>query len=209
MFKLPDLPYSYEALEPFIDKETMILHHDKHHAAYVDNLNKALEGHNGFGNMDVMEIISNLDKVPEEIRTKVRNNGGGHANHSMFWKIMKNNNGAGENNKPTGELMSAIERDFASFDSLKEKFTNAGLGRFGSGWVWLIVNPPAGGGKLEVVDTANQDTPLMEGKKAILCLDVWEHAYYLKYKNVRADYMKAWWNVVNWEKVSEYFQKLK
>ncbi len=200
MFSLPDLPYNYNALEPFIDEETMKIHHDKHHQTYVDNLNKVLEGHNDLLKMDVKELLQKLDQVPEEIRTKVKNNAGGHANHSFFWKVM-----SPKKTEPKGKLLDAINSSFGSLESFQEKFTNAGLGRFGSGWAWLLVN----NGKLEIIDTANQDTPLSEGKKAILCLDVWEHAYYLKYQNRRADYIKAWWNVVNWSKVEEYFLKIK
>lgn len=199
MFKLPDLPYDYKALEPFIDKETMHLHHDKHHQAYVDNLNKALEGHEDLLKMDVKDLVSHLDKVPEEIRMKVRNNAGGHANHSFFWKVMIPSKSFKE---VSGELKSAINEKYGDFSSFQEKFSNAGLGRFGSGWVWLLSD-------LSIVDTPNQDTPLMEGKKAILGLDVWEHAYYLKYLNKRADYIKAWWNVVNWGKVEEWFKASK
>lgn len=201
MFTLPDLPYSYGALEPYIDEETMKLHHDKHHQAYVDNLNKVLEGYEKFAGMDILDLVQNLDKVSEEIRTKVRNNAGGHANHSMFWKIMREKGGK----ESKGDLMDAIKSTFGNFEGFKEKFSNAALGRFGSGWVWLVLDH----GKLSILDTPNQDTPLMEGKKAILVLDVWEHAYYIRYRWQRGEYIKNWWNVVNWDKVSEYFQKLK
>lgn len=200
MFTLPDLPYDYSALEPFIDEETMHIHHDKHHAAYVKNLNDALAGHEDLLNKDVYEIIKNLDKIPEDIRTKVRNNGGGVANHNMFWEIMCP---ASESGKPSENLEKAINSSFGDFATFKEKFSAAASGRFGSGWAWLTLND----GKLSITDTANQDSPLTDGKKPILLLDVWEHAYYLKYKNVRADYIKAWWNVVNWKKVSELFDK--
>jgi len=200
MFSLPDLPYNYNALEPFIDEETMKIHHDKHHQAYVDNLNKVLEGHEDFLKMDVKELLQKLDQVPEEIRTKVKNNAGGHANHSFFWKVM-----SPKKTEPKGKLLDAINSSFGSFEDFQEKFTNAGLGRFGSGWAWLMVND----GKLEIIDTANQDTPLSEGKKAILCLDVWEHAYYVQYKWQRGEYIKNWWNVINWPKVEEYFLKTK
>lgn len=201
MFTLPDLPYDYNALEPFIDEATMKIHHDKHHQAYIDNLNKVLEGKDEWLNMDVKEILQKLDSVPEEIRTRVRNNAGGHANHSFFWKIMTP---VSQFKKVDGELAKAIDAKFGSFEAFQEKFSNAGLGRFGSGWVWLTKD-------LEIIDTPNQDTPLMEPasqggeKKAILGLDVWEHAYYLKYQNKRADYIKAWWNVVNWKQVEEFW----
>lgn len=199
MFTLPDLPYGYDALEPFIDAETMQIHHDKHHAAYVKNLNDALVGHEDLLNMDVTNLLKKLDMVPEEIRTKVKNNAGGHANHSFFWTLLSPNNGAG----PEGRLLDAIKSTFGDFDQFQEKFAAAGLGRFGSGWVWLVKND----GGLSIIDTPNQDSPLTEGKTPILALDVWEHAYYLKYKNMRADYIKAWWNVVNWKQVEENFQK--
>ncbi|CAN5309071.1 superoxide dismutase [soil metagenome] len=195
MFTLPDLPYDYKALEPFIDEATMHLHHDKHHQSYVDNLNKALEGHGEFLNTDVKELLTKLQDIPEDIRMKVRNNAGGHANHTMFWKTMIAHKDFKE---VSGELKTAIDKTFGSFEKFQEEFANKALGRFGSGWIWLMAD-------LTIIDTPNQDTPLMEGKKAILGLDVWEHAYYLKYKNVRADYVKAWWNVVNWGKVEEYF----
>lgn len=202
MFKLPDLPYPYEALEPHIDRETMTIHHDKHHAAYVQNLNDALSGHEDLLKMDIEDLIKNLDKVPEEIRGKVRNNGGGHANHTMFWLTMSPNGGGA----PSGELNEAIKSEFGDLTTFQEKFEASGMGRFGSGWVWLI----AADGKLAIVDTPNQDTPLMDGKKPILGLDVWEHAYYLKYQNKRADYIKAWWNTVNWREVeSRFTQQLK
>lgn len=205
MFTLPDLPYAVDALEPHIDKETMLLHHDKHHATYVNNLNDALKDKPEFLNMDIKELLLNLDKVPEDIRTKVRNNGGGHANHSFFWKIMfpPIQDGAIDVS-PKGPLLAAITTTFGDFNSFKEKFTTAALGRFGSGWVWLTFDK----GVLKVEDTPNQDTPLMEGRHAILGLDVWEHAYYLKYQNRRVDYVNNWWHVVNWTKVEEYYSKL-
>lgn len=199
MFTLPDLPYDYNALEPSIDEQTMHYHHDNHHATYVKNLNAALEGHEDLLSMDINELLQNLDKVPEEVRTKVRNNGGGHANHLMFWQIMGPNKGG----EPTGELLEAINEAFESFDSFKEAFAKAATGRFGSGWAWLIVDD----GKLKIVDTPNQDSPLMDGKLPILGLDVWEHAYYLKYQYKRADYITAWWNVVNWEEVDRRFEE--
>src|SRR5258708_3611493 len=197
MFTLADLPYSYDALEPFIDETTMKLHHDKHHQAYIDNLNKALEGHDDLLGMDIKDLLQNLDKVPEEIRTKVRNNAGGHANHTMFWKTMIQNKDFKEVN---GGLKEAIDKKFGSFEKFQEEFETKGLGRFGIGWVWLLDD-------LTIIDTPNQDTPLMQGKKVILGLDVWEHAYYLKYQNKRVDYIKAWWNVVNWGKVEENFSE--
>jgi superoxide dismutase, Fe-Mn family len=200
MFSLPDLPYDYSALEPFIDTETMHFHHDKHHAAYVKNLNDALAGYEDLQKMDVEDLLRHLTKVPKEIRTKVKNNGGGHANHSLFWTIMSANPKS-ETRNPEGKLMEAIKNSFGDFHTFKEKFSAVGLGRFGSGWVFLI---PVGD-KLEIVDTANQDTPVSESKNPVLILDVWEHAYYLKYKNMRADYITAWWNVVNWKKVEKLF----
>lgn len=200
MFTLPDLPYDYNALEPYIDEETMHLHHDKHHATYVKNVNDALEGHDDLLNMSPEELIQNLDKVPEDVRTKVRNNGGGHANHSMFWQVMR---AGSDDNKPSGDLADAIVQKFETFEAFQEKFAAAATGRFGSGWAWLVLKD----GELDILDTPNQDSPLMDGKGTpILCLDVWEHAYYLKYKNVRADYVKAFWNVVNWEEVAIRFE---
>ena len=201
MFTLPELPYDYAALESFIDTETMRVHHDKHHAAYVKNLNDALAGHEDWLNKDVNEILMTLDKVPEEIRTKVKNNGGGHANHSLFWEIMSGNPKS-EVRNPNGELMKAIENSFTDFPTFQEKFSAAAMGRFGSGWAWLVIDQ----GKLAITDTANQDSPVTDGKTPILLLDVWEHAYYLKYKNMRADYVKAWWNIVNWKKVEELYE---
>lgn len=205
MFTLPDLPYAFEALEPHIDKQTMELHHDKHHAGYVNNLNDALKDIPELLNMDIKELLVSLDKVPEELRAKVRNNGGGHANHSFFWKIMFTpiQDGAIDIT-PKGQLLNSISSTFGDFNSFKEKFANAALGRFGSGWVWLTCDK----GVLKIEDTPNQDTPLMEGRHAILGLDVWEHAYYLKYQNRRIDYVNNWWHVVNWSKVEEYFSKL-
>ncbi|MBP1046363.1 superoxide dismutase [Enterococcus sp. BWM-S5] len=200
-YTLPDLPYAYDALEPYIDSETMHLHHDKHHNTYVTNLNAAIEKHPELGEKTVEELIADIDSIPEDIRTAVRNNGGGHANHSFFWAIM-GPNGGGE---PTGDIKAAIDEAFGSFDNLKEEFKTAATGRFGSGWAWLVVN----NGKLEITSTANQDSPLMEGKTPVLGLDVWEHAYYLKYKNVRPDYISAFWNVVNWDTVNKYFNKVK
>jgi len=200
--ELPPLPYPKEALEPNIDAQTMEIHHGKHHAAYVNNLNKAIAGKPELEKKSVQELISNLDAVPQDIRTVVRNNAGGHANHSMFWKSM----GPSAGGKPGGKLAEDINATFGSFDGFKEKFEAAGVGRFGSGWVWLIVNKA---GKLEIVSTQNQDNPIMEGNKPVLGNDVWEHAYYLKYQNRRPDYLKAWWNVVNWNKVSKNYDAAK
>lgn len=197
MFTLPELPFAYNALEPYIDEMTMHVHHDKHHAAYVKNLNDVLAGHEDLLAMDVNEILSDLTKVPEDIRIKVRNNGGGVANHRFFWQIM----GPKAGSVPTGGLARAIDAAFGSFAGFAEKFSAAALNHFGSGWAWLI----AGQGKLSIVDTANQDSPVSEGKTPILAIDVWEHAYYLKYQNLRADYIKAWWNVVNWKEVEIRF----
>lgn len=193
MFKLPDLDYRYDALEPYIDTQTMKIHHTKHHAAYVKNLNDALAGHENLVAMDIEELLRNLDQVPENSRMKVRNNGGGHFNHSVFWKIM----GMGAGGKPAGKVLDAIGQTFGDFDAFKEKFTTTALSRFGSGWVWLVVNH----GALEIMDTPNQDSPLMGGMAPILGLDLWEHAYYLKYQNRKAEYVDAWWNIVNWTQV--------
>jgi Fe-Mn family superoxide dismutase len=199
-FELPQLPYAYDALEPHIDKETMNIHHTKHHNAYVTNLNNAL-GQDELLSKSVEEVISNLDAVPESVRTAVRNNGGGHANHSLFWKVLSPNGGG----LPTGELADAINKKFGSFESFKEEFAKAAATRFGSGWAWLAVN----NGELEVTSTPNQDSPLMEGKTPILGLDVWEHAYYLKYQNRRPEYVTSFWNVVNWDEVSNRFNAAK
>jgi superoxide dismutase, Fe-Mn family len=198
-FELPALPYAHDALEPYIDKMTMEIHHGKHHQAYVTNLNKALESAPELAGKSLEELLANgLAIVPEGIRTAVRNNGGGHWNHTMFWNIMGPNAGAGG---PVGNVAAAITAAFGSFDTFKEKFGAAGVGRFGSGWAWLIKS----GSGVEIVSTPNQDNPLMEGKTAILGLDVWEHAYYLKYQNRRPDYIKEWWNVVNWAAVEDRF----
>jgi Fe-Mn family superoxide dismutase len=191
---LPALPYDFGALEPHIDTQTMQIHHGKHHQTYVTNLNNALDKHPDLHNKSLDDLVRNLNSVPEDIRTAVRNNGGGHWNHSLFWKLMAPNAGG----TPTGDVANGINAAFGSFDKFKEQFNAAGLGRFGSGWAWLVDN----GGKLEITSTPNQDNPLMEGKKAILGVDVWEHAYYLKYQNRRADYLGAWWNVVNWGEVN-------
>ncbi|PGL72463.1 MULTISPECIES: superoxide dismutase [Bacillaceae] len=199
-FELPQLPYAYDALEPHFDKETMNIHHTRHHNTYVTNLNAALEGKEVAAS-SIEELISNLDALPEGIRTAVRNNGGGHANHSLFWTLLTPE-GTGT---PVGEVAEAINAKFGSLDEFKAAFTQAALTRFGSGWAWLVVN----NGELEVTSTANQDSPLMEGKTPILGLDVWEHAYYLNYQNKRPDYVGAFWNVVNWEKVEELYQAAK
>ena len=200
-YELPELPYAYDALAPSIDEETMHLHHDKHHNTYVANLNKAIEKHPELGEKSIEELVSDLTAVPEEIRTAVRNNGGGHANHSFFWKILSPTGGG----EPTGELKEAIESTFGSLDKFKEEFAAAAAGRFGSGWAWLVVD----GGKLAITSTPNQDSPLSEGKTPVLGLDVWEHAYYLNYKNVRADYIKAFWNLVNWEEAAKNYAAAK
>ncbi|MCH4825737.1 MAG: superoxide dismutase SodA [Planococcus sp. (in: firmicutes)] len=200
-YELPELPYAYDALEPHIDKETMNIHHTKHHNTYITNVNAALEGHDELASKSVEELIADLDAVPESIRTAVRNNGGGHANHSLFWKLLSPSGGG----NPTGALGEAINSKFGSFDEFKEKFAAAGKTRFGSGWAWLVLS----NGELEVVSTPNQDSPLMEGKTPLLGLDVWEHAYYLKYQNKRPDYINAFWNVVNWEEVSNRYETAK
>jgi Fe-Mn family superoxide dismutase len=191
---LPPLPYATDALEPHIDKMTMEIHHGKHHAAYVNNLNAALDKHPDLHSKSIEDLLRGLSTVPEDIRTAVRNNGGGHANHAMFWQIMGPNGGGA----PTGGVADAINSAFGGFDKFKEEFKKAGVGRFGSGWVWLVDN----GGRLAIESSANQDTPLMEGKKVVMGVDVWEHAYYLKYQNRRPDYLDAWWNVVNWAEVN-------
>ncbi|GMA62336.1 superoxide dismutase [Alicyclobacillus fastidiosus] len=196
--ELPALPYAFDALEPHIDALTMEIHHDRHHATYVNNLNKALEGQADLEGKSVEALISDLNAVPENIRTAVRNNGGGHANHSLFWNLLSPNGGG----QPTGKLAEAINSTFGSFDKFKEQFAAAAAGRFGSGWAWLVVD----GGKLAITSTANQDNPLMEGKKPVLGLDVWEHAYYLKYQNKRPDYIGAFWNVVNWEQANKNYE---
>jgi Fe-Mn family superoxide dismutase len=198
--ELPPLPYDYSALEPHIDTQTMQIHHDKHHAAYVNNLNNALANHPELNSQSAEDLIRDLNSVPEDIRTAVRNNGGGHVNHTMFWQIM-GPNGGGE---PTGALADAINDSFGSFDAFKDQFQKAGVGRFGSGWVWLVRGSD---GKLQITSTANQDNPLSDGLYPILGNDVWEHAYYLKYQNRRPDYLAAWWNVVNWEEVSRRFEQ--
>ncbi|MED4463869.1 superoxide dismutase SodA [Metabacillus fastidiosus] len=200
-YELPQLPYAYDALEPHIDKETMNIHHTKHHNTYITNVNAALEGHLELASKSVEELISDLNAVPESIRTAVRNNGGGHANHSLFWTLLSPNGGG----EPTGELADAINSKFGSLDKFKEEFAKAGATRFGSGWAWLVVN----NGELEVTSTPNQDSPLMEGKTPILGLDVWEHAYYLNYQNRRPDYISAFFNVVNWDEVAKLYSAAK
>lgn len=194
---LPELPYAYDALEPYIDAETMTLHHDKHHATYVANANAALEKHPELGD-DLEVILADVDKIPADIRQAVINNGGGALNHSLFWEFL-----SPEKQEPTADVLAAIESAFGSFDNFKAEFTKAATTRFGSGWAWLVVNKE---GKLEVTSTANQDNPISEGKKPILALDVWEHAYYLKYRNVRPDYIKAFFDIINWAKVAELYQ---
>lgn len=198
-FALPPLPYALDALEPHIDAQTMEIHHGRHHKAYVDNLNKAIADSPNLGRKAIEELIKDLDSVPEKIRTAVRNNGGGHYNHSLFWQMMKK--GGGE---PKGELVKAIESSFGNFAAFKDAFAKAGLGQFGSGWAWLVVQQ----GKLAIQATPNQDNPITHGAQPLLGVDVWEHAYYLKYQNKRADYIAAWWNVVNWDFVAERYAKV-
>ena len=195
--ELPELPYSHDALEPFIDKTTMEIHHGKHHNAYVTNLNNAISGNESLESKSIIELISDLDSVPEDIRGAVRNNGGGHANHSLFWSII----GPGKGGEPSGALGEAINSTFGSFETLKDEFTKAGMTRFGSGWAWLSIS----NGSLVVSSTPNQDSPLMDGNEPIIGCDVWEHAYYLKYQNLRPDYLNAWWNVVDWDNASARF----
>lgn len=196
--ELPPLPYAYDALEPYIDKMTMEIHYTKHHGGYVNNLNKALENQADLQKLSVAELLSNLGQVPENIRTTVRNNGGGHLNHSMFWKLMKK--GGGE---PSGALADAIQKGFGSYADFRQKFTAAALSRFGSGWAWLMVK----GGKLVVESTANQDNPVIDGGLPVLGLDVWEHAYYLKYQNRRNEYIESWWHLINWEQVAQNYHE--
>lgn len=200
-YTLPPLPYSFDALEPYIDAKTMEIHHDKHHNAYVTNLNKALESAPDLAKLSIEELCAQLGKVPENIRTAVRNNGGGHLNHSMFWKMMKKGGGG----EPSGDLGGAITKAFGTFADFKTKFAQAATTRFGSGWAWLLVKD----GKLAVESTANQDNPIMDGGKGVLGLDVWEHAYYLKYQNKRPDYIEAWWSVVNWAQAADNYAAAK
>jgi Fe-Mn family superoxide dismutase len=199
--ELPPLPYDYSALEPHIDAETMKLHHDKHHQAYINNLNAALEKHPELASKSAEDLLRDLDKVPEDIRSAVRNNGGGHVNHTMFWKIMKPNGGGA----PTGPIAKQIEKDFGTFEDFKTAFNGTAAKQFGSGWGWLIWD----GGKLKIISTPNQDSPLSQGFFPILGNDVWEHAYYLKYQNKRPDYLAAWWNTVNWDEVNHRFEHAK
>ncbi|HIK27706.1 MAG: superoxide dismutase [Oscillatoriaceae bacterium SKW80] len=198
IIELPPLPYAYNALEPYIDERTMQFHHDKHHAAYVKNLNDALNKHPELKSKSVEELLRDIKSVPEDIRTTVRNNGGGHVNHSMFWKIMKPNGGG----EPTGAIADAIKTTFGSFENFQKQFNEAGNKQFGSGWVWLVRTST---GKLQIMTTPNQDSPLMEGYYPIMGNDVWEHAYYLKYQNRRGDYLAAWWNVVNWDEINKRY----
>ena len=193
-YELANLPFAYDALEPHIDKATVEIHHDKHHATYVANLNKALNGEPELAGMSAEDLLRDLSRVPEGIRTVVRNNGGGHVNHSLYWEVM----GKGKGGSPGGKLGEAIKSAFGSFEKFKELLTAAAMGRFGSGWAWLVLRS----GKLEIASTANQDCPVSEGKRTLLVVDVWEHAYYLKYQNRRADYVAAWWNLVNWDAVA-------
>lgn len=197
-FELPSLPYNYDALEPYIDTQTMQIHHDKHHAAYVSKLNDALESHPDFRSKSIDELIRDLNSLPDAIRTAVRNNGGGHLNHSIFWTLMKPNGGG----EPTGTIAQAISDTFGNFENFKQRFNDAGAGQFGSGFVWLVRTKD---GKLEVISTPNQDNPWTEGHFPIMGNDVWEHAYYLKYQNQRPEYLKQWWNTVNWDEVNQRF----
>jgi Fe-Mn family superoxide dismutase len=199
-FTLPDLPYDFDALEPYIDARTMEIHHDKHHAGYTNKLNAALEGHGALESKSIEEILRGIDGVPEDIRTAVRNNGGGYANHSLFWTVMSPDGGG----EPDDDLAAAIADTFGSFAQFKETFSNTASGRFGSGWGWLVLD---GGGNLHVYSTANQDSPYMQGHIPILGLDVWEHAYYLHYQNRRGDYISNWWNVVDWAQVAKNFEE--
>jgi Fe-Mn family superoxide dismutase len=201
-FSLGELPYSYDALEPYIDTQTMEIHHQKHHNAYVTKLNGALETSSEWQGKDIEDIIKNLNNVPESIRTAVRNNGGGHYNHTLFWSIMSANAGG----EPTGDLGSSITETFGSFAEFKEEFSGAAVNRFGSGWAWLVLDPS---GKLAVLSTANQDNPLTDGFKPLMGLDVWEHAYYLKYQNRRPEYIENWWNVINWSAVADRYDNLR
>lgn len=198
-YQLPDLPYAYDALEPEIDEATMKLHHGKHHNGYVNKANAALEGHEELEKLSVEELLAQLDELPEDIKTSLRNNAGGHANHSLFWKVLSPNAGG----EPTGELAEAINKTFSSFSDFKELFESAATGQFGSGWAWLVVD----NGELKVTSIANQDSPLSKGQTPILGVDVWEHAYYLNYQNKRADYVKAFWNLVNWDEVAKGYEK--
>jgi superoxide dismutase, Fe-Mn family len=201
-YELPPLPYPSNALEPHIDAKTMEIHHDKHHQAYITNANKALEGHPDLAAKPVDELLADLNKIPESVRTVLRNNAGGHSNHTFFWKIMGPNAGG----TPKGKLAEAINSTFGGFDQFKEELQKAAIGRFGSGWAWLVVNKE---GKLQITSTANQDTPISDGLKPVIGVDVWEHSYYLLYQNRRPDYLKAWWNVVNWDQAEKNFEATK
>ena len=201
-YELPPLPYPSNALEPHIDAKTMEIHHDKHHQAYITNANKALEGHPDLAAKPVDELLADLNKIPESVRTVLRNNAGGHSNHTFFWKIIGPNAGG----TPKGKLAEAINSTFGGFDQFKEELQKAAIGRFGSGWAWLVVNKE---GKLQITSTANQDTPISDGLKPVIGVDVWEHAYYLLYQNRRPDYLKAWWNVVNWDQAEKNFEAAK
>jgi len=201
-FQVPPLPYDYSALEPYIDAQTMTLHHDKHHGAYVSNVNAALEKHPELGSKSVEDLLRDINSVPEDIRATVRNNAGGHMNHSMFWQIMKPKGGG----PPTGRIADEIKKVFGSFEEFQKQFNDTGAKRFGSGWVWLVRSKA---GKLEIISSANQDNPIMDGHHAIMGNDVWEHAYYLKYQNRRPEYLAAWWNVVNWAEVNKRFATAK
>ncbi|MCC7157081.1 MAG: superoxide dismutase [Bryobacterales bacterium] len=199
-FTLPPLPYAFDALEPHIDARTMEIHHDRHHAAYVNNLNAAVAGHPDWASKSITQLMAQWQSAPEAVRTAIRNNGGGHINHSFFWNVMKKNGGG----KPSGELAAAIDKKFGGFDALKDQFNKSAMGVFGSGWAWLIKD---GGGALSIGNTPNQDNPWMHGGTPVIGIDVWEHAYYLKHQNKRADYVAAWWNTVNWDFASEQFLK--
>jgi Fe-Mn family superoxide dismutase len=201
-YELPPLRYPYDALEPYIDTRTMEIHHTKHHAAYVTNVNKALEGHPGLAGKPIEQVLRAIDTVPADVRQTVINHGGGHANHALFWRLMGPNKGG----QPRGQLAEDLKKVFASFDAFREEFAKAAAGRFGSGWAWLVLDS---GGKLVVTSTANQDSPLLHGHTPLLGLDVWEHAYYLKYQNRRPDYIAAWWNVVNWDAVGEIYDAVR
>ena len=200
-FTLPKLPYEYDALEPFIDSKTMQIHYEKHHQTYIDKLNAAVKG-TEFEDMDINDILKNIDDVPSNIKAAVINHGGGHSNHSLFWQILIP--AAETKEKPEGILLEAIDSQFESFDKFKEQFTSAALNKFGSGWAWIVIKKDK---ELEIISTSNQDSPLMDNKFPLLGLDIWEHAYYLKYQNKRADYISAWWNIINWKKVSELYEE--
>ena len=200
MFTLPNLPYEYNALEPHIDAKTMEIHHQKHHQAYIDKLNAALENYPQFASKDIRDLLTGLDELPDDIRTTVRNNGGGHLNHWVFWEIMSPNGGGA----PSGKLAADIDSTFGDFDKFREEFKNAAIGRFGSGWAWLVKD----GDALRITSTPNQDSPISDGKEPVLGLDVWEHAYYLQYQNKRPDYIDAWWNVVNWPEIEKHYDSI-